>query len=139
MFEGPHGSREVAAGQGDEAQAAAESCLPAWQNAKIEALRLQFSDFAARAQEASRPLVVNTVTRGPGERIVQMSRRIQLELWSTACGILYGNTRFFRTSADRPEWQKCRRCFPQPGAAREGTGARTTKGFRARAMTRPAF
>ena len=98
------------------AQRDAESCMPARPAADIEALRLQFSDFTARAHEGAQTLIVNTRSRRahlPDES----ESTSRPELWSTACGILYGNTRFFRTSAERPEWQRCRRCFPPSGAA----------------------
>ncbi|CAE7666505.1 rlmN1 [Symbiodinium sp. CCMP2592] len=39
---------------------------------------------------------------------------------ATGCGILYGNARFFRTRADRPEWAKCKRCFPPDSVPVEG-------------------
>ncbi|CAE6912109.1 unnamed protein product [Symbiodinium sp. CCMP2592] len=68
----------AATSDGSAAQPVAESCLPDRRAAEIEAMRLQFSDFTSRTQDAAETLVVNT-----------------------------------RTSAARPEWPRCKRCFPR--------------------------
>ena len=99
----------------------AQSCMPARPDAEVEALRLQFSDFVDRTQEEQRALVVNTRTKRAHLPDANESEA-RPELWATACGILYGNTRFFRTSAARPEWARCKRCFPESREAGDEPG-----------------
>ncbi|OLP77802.1 hypothetical protein AK812_SmicGene42098 [Symbiodinium microadriaticum] len=97
----------------EQAQPAVQSCLPARGDSDLAALRLQFSDFRDR-QSQERTLIVNARSKRahlPDDG--EASNRP--ELWATACGILYGNTRFFRTSSSRPEWPRCKRCFPAQG------------------------
>ena len=111
VADAPRSQEATSAQDGADAQGAAESCLPARRDAEIEALRLQFS---ARTQEASRSLVVNTRTRR-AHRPDESESATRPELWSTACGISYGNTRFFR--------QKCRRCFQGLGCSDDEGGS----------------
>ncbi|CAE7460584.1 unnamed protein product [Symbiodinium microadriaticum] len=92
----------------------AQSCMPARGEAEVAALRLQFADFVDRTHAEDQALVVNTRTKRAHLPDANESQA-RPELWATACGILYGNTRFFRTSASRPEWARCKRCFPDPG------------------------
>ena len=98
------------------AEQAVQSCLPARGDSDLAALRLQFSDFRDR-QSQEQTLIVNARSKRahlPDDG--EASNRP--ELWATACGILYGNMRFFRTSASRPEWPRCKRCFPAQGQGR---------------------
>ena len=107
--------------QADRAQREVQSCLPHRADADLAALRLQFTDFKDRhGQEAT--LIVNARSKRahlPDEE----ESSVRPELWATACGILYGNTRFFRTSASRPEWPRCKRCFPPEGQTSSGPEA----------------
>ena len=105
----------AAAGRSEPREA--QSCMPARGEAELAAMRLQFADFVGRTDAADQMLAVNT--RSKRAHVPDADEpRARPELWATACGILYGNTRFFRASASRPEWARCKRCLPEPGKAR---------------------
>ncbi|CAE7815603.1 unnamed protein product [Symbiodinium sp. CCMP2592] len=96
-----------------------ESCAPPANGgselrgpAQQEAAALQIEFRPMRdAMEAVETLVVNTRTRR-AHKPDSNEQTTQQALWTTSCGIAYGNSRFFRTRSDRPEWARCKRCFP---------------------------
>ena len=102
------------------------SCAPLLADRAVEAqserasLRLEFKVLQRPCHRAN----LCWLTAGRAKHTNQIKRS---RLTTQSCGpILYGNARFFRTRSKRPEWARCKKCFPPsdaPSGEAEGNGS----------------